>query len=202
MLTVHRNWMFLAGLIVLTNSFFNVYENQENDSIAQIAILLHQYFAETDTLATRYLQILSSFLKTIVENRSSNLPSSKEFRAQDPIENLFSAKQSMVPDMGPDGQGMLPHYMPTQNMGPPAWNWTPKMPDVMQDAAATAVGAHDLGESVEGLIYPGAEELLGPDPGPIVEEVIHFDALWPMNQDSTGGLYPGHVPMYGTTNYL
>ncbi|KAL1989310.1 hypothetical protein VTN96DRAFT_72 [Rasamsonia emersonii] len=191
------NWMFLAGLIVLTNSFFNVYENPENDSIAQIAILLHQYFAEMDPLAARYLQILTAFHKTVTESRSSNLPS-KDVGRQDPIENLFSTKQSMVT---PDGQGIVTTYVSTQNMAPAAaWNWADGTGERPTDVDMTAsnMNAH---ESVEGLVFPGAEELLGPDPGPVLEEVIHFDALWPLNQDSSG-LYPGHVPMYGTTNYL
>jgi hypothetical protein len=188
--------MFIAALIVLTNSFFNVYENAENDSIAQIAILLHQHFAESDPLAARYLQILNSFLKTIADSRSSKVPSSNDYGRHDPIENLFSAKSNMVPDMA---RGAIPDYVPSQI---PMWNWTPKLSsaDVMPEIAVPDIIPNDFGEGVEGLIYPGTEELLGPDPGPILEEVIHFDTLWPLNQDT--GLYPGHIPMYGSSNYL
>jgi hypothetical protein len=193
--------MFIAALIVLTNSFFNVYENAENDSIAQIAVLLHQHFAEADPLAARYLQILKSFLKTIADNRSSNVSSTHDFGRHDPIENLFSAKPNMVADIAQDPQGTsVPNYMPSQV---PMWNWTPNMSstDAMPDIAVPDLNMNDFGDSVEGLIYPGTAELLGPDPGPILEEVIHFDTLWPLNQDT--GLYPGNIPMYGTSsNFL
>jgi hypothetical protein len=195
--------MFIAALIVLTNSLFNVYENHENDSIAQIAVLLHQHFGECDPLAARYLQILNSFLKTISDNRSANMATAKEYEQhQDPIENLF--KPSMqVPEMAQDPVGA--NYAAAPQM-PTMWNWGSNkllsgnnmLPDI---TAPGLTSINDLGgDSVEGLVYPGSEELLGPDLGPIMEEVIHFDTLWPLDEDT--GLYHGNIPMYGTSSFL
>ncbi|KAH8692881.1 fungal-specific transcription factor domain-containing protein [Talaromyces proteolyticus] len=191
------NWMFIAALIVLTNSLFNVYENPENDSIAQIAVLLHQHFGECDPLAARYQQILNSFLKTISDYRYSASTPTKGY-GQDPIENLFSGKSSMMLEMAQD-QVTTDYANQPQ---PPMWNWATKLPstDMLPDITAAGLTVNDLGDSVEGLVYPGSEELLGPDLGPIMEEVIHFDTLWPFNQDT--GLYQGDIPMYGTSNYL
>lgn len=188
--------MFIAALIVLTNSLFNVYENHENDSIAQVAVLLHQHFGECDPLAARYLQILNSFLKTISDNRSANITTKQYEQHQDPIENLF--KPSMqVPEMTQDPYAAAAPQIPM-------WNWAPKLHsgDMLPDITASGLTSiNDLGgDSVEGLVYPGSEELLGPDLGPIMEEVIHFDTLWPLDEDT--GLYHGNIPMYGTSSFL
>lgn len=201
MLTFARHWMFTAGLIVLTNSFFNVYDNTENDSIVQIALAFHQYCAETDLQSRRYLTILMSFQKTVAESRASSMQPSKDFGRQDPIENLFTTAQPVVTDMGSNSHGMIANYAAAPNTNPPVWDWMPKASssDVMQDITRTDVNGCQPEESVEGLVYPGAEDLIGPDLGTIHEEIIHFDALWPLNQDSTG--IPGQIPMYGTTNF-
>jgi len=193
--------MFTAGLIVLTNAFFNVYDNPENDSIVQIALALHQYCAETDLQSRRYLTILASFQKTVAESRASNMQPSKDFGRQDPIENLFTTAQPVVTGMGSNNHGMIPNYAPTPNTNHQVWDWTPKVSssDVMQDITRTDVNGCQPGESVEGLVYPGAEDLVGPDLSTIHEEIIHFDALWPLNQESTG--MQGQIPMYGTTNF-
>ncbi|PCH07490.1 Transcription factor [Penicillium occitanis (nom. inval.)] len=231
-LVVGRNWMFIAALIVLTNSFFNVYENPENDSIAQMAIYLHQHFAESDILAARYLHILKSFQKTIADRRSMNgllETANKPYTMRDPIEDLFSGKAHLSQRRGRNNSGttattMAPTDMSAQSTQlPVSWDWPPAATSVpqannaagertMPNIAATVgldlstipglSGNHhnQFGDNVEGLVFPGAEELLGPDPGPVLEEVIHFDMLWPLNQDT--GLYSGNIPMYGIDSYL
>lgn len=228
--------MFIAALIVLTNSFFNVYDNPENDSIAQMAIYLHQHFAESDLLAARYLHILKSFQKTVADRRSMNGlldTTNKDYTTKDPIEDFFSEK-THVPRNGHNqsitNNTILPADLSRNDDVPPmtkstqipaAWNWSTAMPqgntssNALHEMPTTAVpgagldmnvpggtGTHsnEFSDNVEGLIFPGAEDLLGPDPGPILEEVIHFDMLWPLNQDT--GLYSGNVPMYGMDNYL
>jgi hypothetical protein len=223
--------MFIAALVVLTNSFFNVYENPENDSIAQIAIYLHQHFAECDPLAARYLQILRSFLKTIADRRSMNgllgtMP--KDYALKDPIEDLFSGKAAAPPYnnnmniLSPDipRQDNFTTTTTTQSTQLPAWDWStttsiqpqisasrdtvPDMPTGLDtnnnNHNNTNAYNNEFVDNVEGLVFPGAEDLLGPDPGPVLEEVIHFDMLWPLNQDT--GLYSGNISMYGMDNYL
>ncbi|KAJ9202526.1 transcriptional regulator family: Fungal Specific TF [Paecilomyces variotii] len=191
------HWMFTAGLIVLTNSFFNIYENPENDSIAQRVLALHQYCAETDLQSKRYLTILTSFQKTIVYAKTSNMPV-KESTQQDPIENLFNATQPAVAGLSPTNNAMTSNYLSAQN----TWDWRSKdaQSDVMQDITATGINGQHSGESVEGLIYPGSEDLVGPDLSTIHEEFIHFDALWPLNQDSAD-LLPSQIHLYGTTPF-
>lgn len=234
--------MFIAALVVLTNSFFNVYENPENDSIAQNAVYLHQHFAECDPLAARYLQILRSFLKIIADRRSMNgllgTGKTRDYALKDPIEDLFSGKaahihsnshhhhnnvndDTLLPaDISRQDHPFATTTTTTATTQMPAWDWpaaaaatiqpqTSATRDVLPDiagglnAAGSATGYNndnEFGDNVEGLVFPGAEELLGPDPGPILEEVIHFDMLWPLNQDT--GLYSGNIPMYGMDNYL
>ncbi|KAL2002918.1 hypothetical protein VTN02DRAFT_5572 [Thermoascus thermophilus] len=195
------HWMFTAGLVVLTNSFFNVYDNTENDSIVQIALALHQYCAETDLQSRRYLTILLSFHKTVAESKAASMHPSKDFGRQDPIENLFTTAQPVVTDMGSNSNGMIPNYATAPTTNPPVWDWMPKASssDAMPDITRTDVNGCQAEESVEGLVYPGAEDLIGPDLGTLHEEIIHFDALWPPNQDSMG--MPGQIPMYRTTNF-
>ncbi|GAD97788.1 conserved hypothetical protein [Paecilomyces variotii No. 5] len=196
------HWLFTAGLIVLTNSFFNVYENHENESIAQGVLALHQYCAETDLQSRRYLTILTSFQKTIVYTKTSNMPT-KELTQQDPIENLFNVTQpSVVAGLSPNNNAMTSNYLSTQNAAPAVWDWRPKdtQTDMMQDITATGMTGQHSGESVEGLIYPGSDDLIGPDLSTIHEEIIHFDALWPLNQDSAD-LLPSQIHLYGTTPF-
>ncbi|KAL1846555.1 hypothetical protein Plec18170_009134 [Paecilomyces lecythidis] len=194
------HWLFTAGLIVLTNSFFNVYENQENESIAQGVLALHQYCAEADLQSRRYLTILTSFQKTIIYTKTSNMPT-KELTQQDPIENLFNVTQPAVAGLSPNNV-MASNYLSTQNTAPAVWDWRPKdtQTDMMQDITATGIPGQHSGESVEGLIYPGSDELIGPDLSTIHEEIIHFDALWPLNQDSAD-LLPSQIHLYGTTPF-
>lgn len=224
--------MFIAALIVLTNSFFNVYENPENDSIAQMAIYLHQHFAESDVLAARYLHILKSFQKTIADRRSMNgllETTSKPYTMKDPIEDLFSGKAHLSQRRGRNNSGTTATTMAPTDMAatstqlPVSWAWPPAatslsqannaagestLPNIVTTAGLdpTSIpglsGDHhnQFGDNVEGLVFPGADELLGPDPGPVLEEVIHFDMLWPLNQDT--GLYSGNIPMYGMDSYL
>ncbi|EEA27634.1 conserved hypothetical protein [Talaromyces marneffei ATCC 18224] len=226
------NWMFIAALIVLTNSFFNVYENPENDSIAQMAIYLHQHFAESDLLAARYLHILKSFQKTIADRRSMNgllETTNKPYPMKDPIEDLFSGKAHLSQRRGHTNSGNTATTMPPPDLAtqpaqlPVSWDWPPSatfLPQVNNAAGdstlpnmVTTAGLdlssipglsgdrhNQFGDNVEGLVFPGAEELLGPDPGPVLEEVIHFDMLWPLNQDT--GFYSGNIPMYGMDSYL
>ncbi|EED20121.1 conserved hypothetical protein [Talaromyces stipitatus ATCC 10500] len=218
------NWMFIAALIVLTNSFFNVYENPENDSIAQMAIYLHQHFAEFDLLAARYLHILKSFQKTIADRRSMNgllQTNGRNYTLKDPIEDLFSGKGLPSQRRGhSNNETTMLSTDQASNLAPPtqppvSWEWpatTTSLPRVTSTSTTGGIdlnsvpngisgdGSNGFGDNVEGLVFPGAEELLGPDPGPVLEEVIHFDMLWPLNQDT--GLYSGNIPMYGMDSYL
>lgn len=131
---IYRNWMFIAALIVLTNSFFNVYENPENDSIAQMAIYLHQHFAESDLLAARYLHILKSFQKTIADRRSMNgllETTNKPYPMKDPIEDLFSGKAHLSQRRGHTNSGNTATTMPPPDLAtqpaqlPVSWDWPP-----------------------------------------------------------------------------
>lgn len=225
--------MFIAALVVLTNSFFNVYENPDNDSIAQMAIYLHQHFAESDLLAARYLHILKSFQKTIADRRSMNTSSeteNKPYTMKDPIEDLFSGKAHLskrhghnkneaapAATMAPTDMSTQPTQLPVSWDRPAAATALPQTNNAAGESTlpniATTSGLDlstipglsgdphkQFGNNVEGLVFPGAEELLGPDPGPVLEEVIHFDMLWPLNQDT--GLYSGNIPMYGIDSYL
>lgn len=222
--------MFIAALIVLTNSFFNVYENPENDSIAQMAIYLHQHFAESDLLAARYLHILKSFQKTIADRRSMNgllETATRDYTMKDPIEDLFAGKGHLSQRRGRNNSEntvIAPLDLATQPAQlPVSWDWPqtatslPRVSNASGDSTLPNIaptagldlstipglsGDHhnQFGDNVEGLVFPGAEELLGPDPGPVLEEVIHFDMLWPLNQDT--GLYSGNIPMYGMDGYL
>lgn len=230
--------MFLAALIILTNSFFNVYENPENDSIAQTAIYLHQHFAEADLLAARYLHILKSFQKTVADHRSMNdvtCSASKEFVLRDPIEDLFSDKAHSSQRQGhsQNDNSLVSSNLAAEESSssvrlPVSWDWpstsnTRSIPANSGTAPSestlnnpfTTVGfdytsmangvSNNYGngasvDNVEGLVFPGANELLGPDLGPVLEDVIHFDMLWPLDQDT--GLYSGNIPMYGTDSYF
>lgn len=197
------NWIFLAGLIILTNSFFNVYDNAENDSMAQIAVQLHEHLSPADPLAARYVQILNAFMKVIADSRAARMQQQQQQQQRDykhdPIEGLLSAKPNTPASIG---RGTAPSSMPSYESQTPVWNWSSKVTstEVMPSMLAGDLFADGFGESVEGLIPSGSEEGLGPDLGPILEEVIHFDNLWPLNEDP--GLFPGNIPMYGTNHYL
>lgn len=165
--------------------------------MAQIAIQLHEHLSAADPLAARYVQILNAFLKVISDSRAARMPN-REYK-HDPIEGLLSTKPNSPADVG---RGPAQSSVPGYESQAPVWSWTSKVTstDVMPSMPAGDLFADGFGESVEGLIPSGSEEGLGPDLGPILEEVIHFDNLWPLNEDP--GLFSGHIPMYGTSHYL
>ncbi|KMU83742.1 hypothetical protein CIHG_01525 [Coccidioides immitis H538.4] len=109
-------WLFSASLIVFSNAFCNVYGDTDSNRAMQTSLDLHRYLAETDPLAQRYLQILTSFHETISGDSGSRIaPSSSRNTNQALFANFFGDKPRL---QGTDAAGShtSSHASPMQPM--------------------------------------------------------------------------------------
>ncbi|EEP76375.1 predicted protein [Uncinocarpus reesii 1704] len=83
-------WLFTASLIIFSNAFCTVYDDTDTTRAMQTSLDLHRYLADTDPLAQRYLQILTSFHDTISSNSDSRMaPRSSASTNQALFSNFF-----------------------------------------------------------------------------------------------------------------
>ena len=196
------NWIFTAALVVFTNSFLPVYENMDNDNLMETVIDLLQYCAEEHVLARRYLTIISAFQETVAESRSLNLVPPKR---QDPIENLFPPKyvHSTGGNLG-RRQGSQVDF--ESNIPSSVWDWTTRLPTSgMLDGISGLNSNTGQWGGVDGLVMPTTDDMAESDPSLVTEDMIHFDSLFLLGQNTTMASddpFPAHIPMYGTSSYI
>lgn len=99
---VCRYFLFAAALIILSNEFAGLYENEQYADSMRSAINIIEYCAVVDVQAQRMLYILKSFLADVEKHLKSSVPNEQsepalpECHIGDPEEVLHTRRQSLT----------------------------------------------------------------------------------------------------------